>query len=149
MAGELLPAPTETLPAPKPRYKRITQDQLRMLLPLRRQGKTQTEIAHILGCDQKTVSRWLADLTDSTEDATAYLRGKALPMAQNIVRKGKPDVQLKALQGLGVAAESESKQGVTVIVGGSAQVQVNLSPQVLSVQADPRLTERALSEPKG
>lgn len=125
MAGEILPA-SETVSAHIPKYKRITEQQLRTLLALSRAGKTQVEISQVLGCTQGTVSRWLDQFQDTRDEATQYLRSKALPMAMNVARRGRPDVQLKALQGLGVAAETEQNRGVTIVVGGSAQVQVNV-----------------------
>lgn len=145
MAAEQLQTALTTVvtqPAPKPPtrgYKHLTHDKLRLLCELRRNGKTQTEIAQILGCDQRTVSRWLHDLTDSRDDATAYLRASALRMARNVVRKGKPDVQLKALQGLGVAADVDAGPRVVIQIGGNASdVQVAVVPP-LSPSVSPDL----------
>lgn len=114
MAGELV---RSSRPAPSPRYKRVQQQQLVAMLQLHKLGKTQTEIAQVVGCDQKTVSRWLEQFQDTTDHANAYLRGNALRMAQTVVKKGKPDVQLKALQGLGVASQGTEQKGVTIQIG--------------------------------
>lgn len=50
-------------------------------------------------------------------------------MAQNVVRKGKPDVQLKALQGLGVIGDAEAGPKVVIQIGGDANdVQIAIQP---------------------
>lgn len=124
---------TALLPSapPRKRNEQLRPGDIALLLKLHQDGLTQVQIAQRLECDQKTVSNWLSRLHDTTALADSYLRGKAFDMAKNVAHKGKADVQLKALQGLGVAAQGEQARGVTVIVGGSASVQVNvLSPQL-------------------
>ena len=98
-------AEKQTRPAHTPAYKRLTHDQLVALLDLRKLGKTQVEIAETLGCDQATVSRAIRQFTDTTEQATAYLRGKALHMAKNVVKTGQARDHIQALKGLNVLAE--------------------------------------------
>lgn len=105
--------------APTPKYKRLQETQLRELLSLRRLGKTQVEIAQAIGCDQRTVSRWLETFQDSRDDATAYLRGNALKMAINIVKKGKPREHVDALKGLSVLEQSAQDPRIQVVVGVS------------------------------
>lgn len=80
----------------------LRTEQVATLLQLHKLHKTQTEIAQTLGCDQGTVSRWLAKLTDSTELASTYLRGSALRMAKNVVNKGQARDHIAALKGIGV-----------------------------------------------
>jgi DNA-binding Lrp family transcriptional regulator len=106
----------------RPTHRRLLEAQIRAILDLRRLNKTQAEIAETIGCDQTTVSRWLRHLEDSRDSATAYLRAKALKMAVNVVRKGKPRDHVVALQGLNVLDRDQGKGGVTVIVGGRANV---------------------------
>ena len=93
-------------------------------------GKTQAEIAQTLSCNQSAVSRWAQCLTDTTDLAKSFLRGSALPMAQNIVTKGRAADHVKALEGLEVLSNQENKGGITIVVGGSAQVQVNVGARV-------------------
>jgi hypothetical protein len=110
----------------KPDYGRLTRSDVGVLLKLHKDGLTQDQIAHRLGCSQPTVAKWLSDLIDTTEPSKAYLRGSALRMAQNIVRKGLPRDHVQALKGLGVLEETQ-QQGFTVNIGISdsvVQVQV-------------------------
>lgn len=109
----------------KPDYSRLKRDEIGTLLQLHRAGLTQTEIAQRLGCSQRTVSQWLSDLADTTEPAKLYLKGNALRMAQNIVKKGRAQDHVATLKGIGVL-EEQQQQGLTVIVGGDAQVNIAL-----------------------
>jgi len=99
-------AETQTTPKlHKGSGSKLTREQLQAALDLRKLGKTQAEIAQAISCDQATVSRWLSTLTDSTDLAGAYLRGKALDMAKNVVRNGQARDHIQALKGLKVLAE--------------------------------------------
>lgn len=118
---------TETLPAHTPKYKRLTDDQRIAILQLEKVGKTQVQIAEALGCDQATVSRWLAQCQDSTKQATAYLRGQALRMSRNIVHKGRAADHIKALEGISVLAP-EHTSGIVVQIGIKAESVKLLSP---------------------
>lgn len=116
----------ETAAAPTPKYKRLTQAQQLSALQLSKLGKTQTEIAQVLGCDQTSIGRWLAACRDTTVEATAYAKGSALRLTQNVVRKGKPADHLQLLKGIGVLAE-QPQQGLNIFIGGN-QVDVQISP---------------------
>jgi hypothetical protein len=98
----------------------LTHDQLKAIVAMRGLGKTQVEIAQAIGCDQGTVSRWLHDITDTTDLAGTYLRGKALRMAQNIVKKGRAADHIKALEGINVLSP-EQVSGITVQIGIKAE----------------------------
>jgi ParB-like chromosome segregation protein Spo0J len=117
--------------------KRLTQADVGLLLKYHAEGLPQTEIAKRLGCTQPIVSRWLADLTDSTETAKAYLRGQGLTMARNIVKNGRAADHVAALKGLSVLHD-EQQSSVTVIVGGTGQVNigVGLSPTPVLSQGE-------------
>jgi IS30 family transposase len=120
-------------PAHTPKYRRLTPEQRALIRDLRKADKSQTEIAQIVGCDQSTVSKWLAELTDSTADASEYLRGQALPMAEKIVKRGRPSDLIKALQGVGVLQEERSA-GLVVQLGiKDSDVTISLSPGETSV----------------
>jgi uncharacterized protein YjcR len=128
MADALQPLP-DTGPAYVPSYKRITPQQRLLIRQLHREGKSQPEIAQILGCSQPTISKWLAEFIDTTSDANEFLRNKALAMAKDIEKNGKPDVKLKALQGLGVASENSGGPAVVIQIGGqNADIQVSFAP---------------------
>jgi len=124
-------------PVHTPKYKRLTNHDRAYILKAHADGLTQVEIAKRLGCHQSTVSEWLSDVQDSTELATAYLRGQALKMSQDIVKDGRPADKVATLKGLQVLAEQQHSS-VTVIVGGSGQVNigVGLSPTPVLVQSE-------------
>lgn len=125
MAGELLATP-EPQSTNTRRSRYLSDTEKAFVLALTDDGCTQVEIAQRLHCSQSSVSDWLAKCRDTTKTADRYLRGRALSMAENVAMKGRPDVQLKALQGLGVAADNEQGRGISIIVGGQASVQVNV-----------------------
>ena len=130
-------AEKQTRPAHTPTYKRLTQEQLVALLDLRKLGKTQTEIAETLGCDQASVSRALRQFTDSTESASAYLRGSALRMAKNVVRKGQARDHIQALKGIGVLERDQAD--IKIAIGVSLPGMPSVSAPVVSVsQLSPR-----------
>lgn len=115
----------------KGKYKQLTQPQIRELLSLRRLGKTQSEIAQILNCNQATVCRWLDNFTDTRDDATAFLRGNALKLARNIVKNGKPREHVDVLKGLNVLEQSTQDAKIQVVVGVSLPgLPQGLSPTV-------------------
>jgi hypothetical protein len=94
----------------------------------------------------------LKTLTDTTGVAKEYLRGSALKMAQNIVRKGRAADHVAALKGLSVLQE-ESHAGVTVVVGGGSDVKIGIvQPPPVVVDALPgqaraeTLTHSAVSD---
>ncbi len=95
-------ADKQTTPAHTPKYKRLTDDQRIAILQLDKTGKSQVEIAQVIGCDQGTVSRWLSQCQDSTAQASTYLRGSALRMARNVVSRGQARDHIQALKGIGV-----------------------------------------------
>lgn len=84
---------------------------------MRHLGKTQTEIAQVVGCNQATVSDWLRDTEDTTDLSRTYLAGQSLRMAKNIVRKGMARDHIQALNGLGVLNQPLTG-GVTVNING-------------------------------
>ena len=104
-------------PADSPAYSRVTADELNTMRLLNKQGKTQVEIAQILGRGQSTVSYWLNALTDTMPAATEYLRGSALRMAQNIVENGLARDHVQTLKGIGVLADDSQSQGLVIQIG--------------------------------
>jgi DNA-binding transcriptional regulator YiaG len=105
-----------------PKYKRVTPAQRAIIRDLAKLNTPQVEIARVLGVSQPTVSRWLEELTDTSEDASAYLRAKALPIAEKIFKKGRPSDFVKVLQGISVLDAGEKSGGITINVGGNAQI---------------------------
>ena len=110
----------------KPDYSRLSRSDVGVLLKLKRDGLTQAEIAQRLGCTQSTVSKWLTDLTDTTEPAKEFLKGSALRMAENIVKKGRAADHVAALKGLSVLQE-QANAGVVIQIGvKDSDVSINL-----------------------
>jgi transcriptional regulator with XRE-family HTH domain len=101
----------------KPDYSRLTQAEIKLIFELRKDGLTQTEIAQRLGCSQRTVSEWLADLDDTTEVANLYLRGKALHMAKNVVQNGQARDHIRALEGVGALERAD--RDIKIAIGVS------------------------------
>jgi len=104
-------------PANSPKYKRVTQEQCLAMLNLHKLGKSQVEIAQTLNLSQPTVSNWLARFQDMTGPATEYLRGSALRMAQNVVKRGQARDHIQALNGLGVLNQPLTA-GISVTING-------------------------------
>ena len=107
--------------------KRLTQADVGLLIQLHKEGKSQTEIAQRLDCDQAAVSRWLSKLTDTTTIAKSYLRGSALKMAQNIIRNGLPRDHVATLKGINVLEESDSSVPKVVVQIGVKDGDVNVT----------------------
>jgi predicted transcriptional regulator len=123
-------------PADTPKYRRITPDQRRVMRQLRQLETPQTAIAQALGVSQSTVSKWLSEMEDTTADASEYFRNQALPMAEKIVKKGRPSDLIKALQGVGVL-EQERSAGLVIQIGvKDSDVTVNIGGETLSANAD-------------
>ena len=115
--------------------KRLTAEEIGLMLKLRQDGLSQPQIAQRLDCDQAAVSRWLAKLTDTSEVAKSYLRGSALRMAENIVRKGLPRDHVATLRGIGVLAD-ETTSGNLIIQIGIKDSEVTFASQPSAVTQD-------------
>jgi transposase-like protein len=106
------------------KYKRLTSTDKAFALRYHADGLTQVQIAQRLGCTQSAISQWLSACQDTTAEAGLYLRGQALPMAEKVVKKGRPSDLIKALQGVSVLAEERSAGLVIQIGGGQGDVKV-------------------------
>jgi predicted transcriptional regulator len=110
------------------RKTRLTQAEVGLLLQLHKDGLTQAQIAQRFGITQQAVSKWLDATTDTTDTAKLYLRGSALRMAQNIVKKGRAADHVAALKGLSVLTEERSAGLVVQIGVKDSDVTIHLSP---------------------
>lgn len=114
----------------RPKQQRLTDADKAMALRYEQEGLTQVVIAQRLGVTQPAISQWLAQCRDTTAEATLYFRGRALPMAEKIVKRGRPSDLIKALQGVGVL-EAEKSQGLVIQIGvKDSDVSIALSPTV-------------------
>jgi transcriptional regulator len=122
--------------SPRKPVHRLTAEEIGIMLRLRQDGLTQTEIAQRLDCDQKAVSKWLSKLADTTDAAKSYLRGSALRMAKNVVRNGQARDHIQALKGLRVLEADDSNIKIAIGVSlpgltkesGSATQTITVSP---------------------
>lgn len=125
--AELVTDTTEALKLHKGRGSALTHSQLDVLVAMSRLEKTQTEIAQAIGCDQATVSRYLKSLNPTGQYAGAYLRASQGLLAEKFVDKARGADILELLGRFETipASNDAGKGGITVIVGGDAQVQIN------------------------
>ena len=100
----------------------LSRQQVLDILTLRRirPDATQQEIAAFVGCAQSTVSRWLADYTDTIEEAQKVLQASALPAAVNLQAKLHSEndkVSLEASKAILTANKLLGHEDQTVKVG--------------------------------
>jgi hypothetical protein len=110
-------AEKQAKPVHTPKYRRLTNSDLALILKLDSEGLTQVQIAQRLDCDQGTISRWLSQCSDSTKEASAYLRGSALGMARKIVTKGRASDLVATLKGINVLEEQQVRE-ISVTING-------------------------------
>lgn len=131
MDSALVTVESDTVPAkrrPGQRGKDLTGSEVADVLRWHSQGLTQEQIAakFVPPRSQSTISDVLRRLgVDNTASAKAILRGGAADMALNIVKRGQAKDHVNALKGLGVL-EEQQQQGLTVIVGGDATVNIGV-----------------------
>jgi hypothetical protein len=104
---------------------------LALMLKMSQEGQTQATIGRRFGVDQSYISKVLAEFHDTTDLSKSFLRGSALKMARNIVKNGRAADHVAALKGLSVLAD-EQHSSVTVIVGGSGQVNIGVALSPIS-----------------
>lgn len=128
----------------KPKQHRLTNVDKAFALRYHADGLTQVEIAKRLGVTQPAISQWLSICQDTTTEAGLYLRGQALPMAEKVVKKGRPSDLIKALQGVNVLTEERSAGLVIQIGGGSGDVKVAVLAGTFATKAEE--VERKVTE---
>ena len=142
------PIPELLEPAPAKRIadqKHLSRDEVATIRQLAKLGKTQVEIAQVLGCHQSTVSKWLSALADPVEDARHILRNSSPKLAERVVKDANVAESLDVLERLEVIAPKQRDSGahgnVQIVIGmpnqpaGPAPV-IDLSP-VPRVQLEP------------
>ena len=125
MGSELVTTPPRSN---TPKQKRLSNTDKAFALRYSTDGLTQVEIAKRLGVTQSSISQWLSQCEDTSVEAGQYFRGKALPTAEKIVKKGKTSDLVKVLQGIGVLAPERSA-GLSIVIGvagDGVNLQVNI-----------------------
>ena len=118
-AAEKLLSVMECLPPREPGEKLRPIDEA-TILELAAEGKSQTEIARVVGCSQPTVSRTLAEWTDRRGLARKYAEAKSLEMMKRFVNEASPADILKMQAKLDVVREDrqiEQHDRVIINVG--------------------------------
>src|SRR3990167_8264315 len=104
--------PSSVLPESIPDRSRLTRPEVGLLLKLHEAGKTQTEIAHTIGCSQSVVSRWLSELADTRIEAKHVLHNGAQKLAKLVISEATEDQSLDMLERLEVVAPRQQQGGV-------------------------------------
>lgn len=117
MSSELVvpDKPAENLIRQKQR--RMTDRDRAFALRCARDGMRQVDIAQRLGMSQAAISLWLSQCEDTRAEATQYLDGSALTIAQKAVKKGTATDLIKLLQGRGVVGDGESGPKIVIQIG--------------------------------
>jgi predicted transcriptional regulator len=111
-------------------YRRLSATQIALILQLSEAGKTQTDIAGIIGVTQATVSRTLSKFRPTTHLAELRAKAAALPAVRALVdnmdaalRDGdtKPVELVLELAGMRKKGDEGHKTAVQVVVGMPGQ----------------------------
>jgi hypothetical protein len=111
---ELATPPAQCIPD----RSRLSRAEEVAILKLRELGKTQVEIAQIVGCNQSSVSRCLDDFEDTRGIASHILRNGAADLAKTVVKTKHAGTALEALRDMEVSQKRAPDQGK----GGGVQV---------------------------
>ena len=125
------------------RGKHLTQAQISLLLLLRDGGLLETEIAARpeLSCSVSTVSRTLAQFSDTRTLARRHLESSALPVARSVVRASRSDGNLgcKVLTGLGLLSPAGSPSVAVQVNVGGAETTLPTIPTIPTIPMPPTL----------
>lgn len=116
-------------------YSRLTRADHAAILKLRDLGKTQVEIAQVIGCNQSTISDVLVAFEDTRTLAGHILRNGASRLAETVVKTKHAGTALEALRDMEVSQKRAPDQGkgggVQVFIGvQDGDVQVNIQADV-------------------
>jgi DNA-binding MarR family transcriptional regulator len=114
--------------------KRLTMKAMSLIMSLADAGKTQTEIAQVVGCSIPTVSRTLDNLTDNRALARRQLEAAAPQLVKTIKQSKDAATALRALGKLDVVREDgpQSTANIAIVIGQPGQP---LMPPSIAIQA--------------
>lgn len=134
VSSELVASSSPTAYPTHRKYSRLSDAEEIAAFRLRAAGKTQTEIAKALGCDQSSVSRCLQKYDDTRDAAKAILHNNAKRLAERVANAANVEESLEVLDRLDVLVKrQETVKGpsVVVLMPGQTQMQapiLDLSP---------------------
>ncbi len=121
-------------------YGRLSRAEVASLLSLSDAGKSQVEIAQILGCDQSNISRWLSKLRPTTDLAKHRLQNAALELTERLIESADAEQSLEVLDRLDVLSKKRdngAQSGVQVFIGMPSQP---IGPDPLTIDLSPAVT---------
>lgn len=134
-----MPETPNTAPECIPARARLDDADKGMIVFLAGKGKTQTEIAQVVGCDQSVVSRWLQKIEPTVDLAKKRAHNLALPAVESLRRSmrsaektGKSGPQEALLKMAGCLGDESIGPRVIVQIGiqdSEVQIGMGLSPQ--------------------
>lgn len=117
MNSELVVPETQAGNLIRPKQKRLTDKDKAFAMRAARDGWRQVDIASRLGVTQAAVSMWLSQCEDSRPEASQFLDGQALTIAQKAVKKGTATDLIKLLAGRGVVGDAENGPKIVINIG--------------------------------
>jgi len=111
--------------------KRMSMRARSLMLQLADAGKSQTDIAQVIGCSVSTVCRTLDELGDNRALARRQLEAAAPKLVRTVVNSKDAATALRALGKLDVVREDNAGGGVNIAIAfGQAEA---LSPPVITL----------------
>ena len=102
-------------------YSRLTHADTALILKLADDGRTQPEIAQLIGCHKSTVSRTLAEFADTRVTARRLLHRHAQTFTERVIADADVDQALEVLDRIGVAERRRDTTGtdtrVSIVIG--------------------------------
>lgn len=115
----------------------LTRSEVALLLKLHEAGKTQVEIAQILGCSQPSVHGWLEKFRDTRTEAIYTARSGAQKLVERVLKQANVEESLEVLDRIDVLPKKQRESSgnqLNVIIGmpgqpaGPDPVVIDLSP---------------------
>ena len=120
-----------------PDRSHLTRAEDVLILKLHAEGKSQVDIAAVIGCSQPTVSRTLAEYEDTSILAKYRVRNSALKLVDRVIADADVDQSLEVLDRIGVLEKRNVDSGragqVNIVIGMPGQpagpdVTIDVSP---------------------
>lgn len=105
----------------EPKYTRVSRQKETLILKLSEAGKSQTEIAGIVGVSQPTVSRTLAEFVDTRIVAKALLNRHATALAERVIKEANVAESIDVLERIEVLAPKQANSAhgaaISIVIG--------------------------------